>query len=149
MNNFNQTEVYKFHELVFCLDSLAQKALTTSTKITYIQFLILLAIKDNPNFGIQQIANWVNLTKSAISQQVEKLVKMKFLIRNENPKDRREKQLKITTQGNREFLKAQKKCNDISENLFGVLDENERKTLQAILNKLTTVGVENMFQKTN
>jgi DNA-binding MarR family transcriptional regulator len=146
MNQFNQTEVYKIHEIIFSLDNLAHKNISKNTKITYIQFLILLAISENPDFSQAQIGNWVNLTKSAVSQQVEKLVKLELLIRTENKNDRREKDIKLTKEGQQQLEKATQIADQISESLLTVLTKSDRDSLQKILDQLVSKGLPKLFQ---
>lgn len=146
MNNFNQTEVYKIHELMFFMDDLAHKTISKNTKITYPQFLILLTIFENPNFSQTQICTWVNLTKSAVSQQVEKLVKLGFLIRTENKFDRRLKDINLTKTGQEQLEKATQIANQISESLLTVLTKSDRNNLQKILDQLMSKGLPKLFQ---
>lgn len=146
MNNFNQTEVYKIHELMFFMDDLAHKTISKNTKITYPQFLILLTIFENPNFSQAQIGTWVNLTKSAVSQQVEKLVKLGFLIRTENKFDRRLKDINLTKTGQEQLEKATQIANQISESLLTVLTKSDRNNLQKILDQLMSKGLPKLFQ---
>ena len=149
MKPFNQTDTYKLHQIVFCLDKVAIKSLSKNTKITYVQFLILLSIQENPEFRLEKIGNWVNLTKSAVSQQVEKLVKLGFLNRVESPEDRREKKLTLTEEGHKEVDNAKDICNEISESLFNVLDTDDRVLFESILNKLAGPDLKNFLSKYN
>ena len=114
-----------------------------------IQFLILLSIQENPEFRLEQIGNWVNLTKSAVSQQVEKLVKAGFLNRVENSKDRREKKLTLTEKGSKEVDSAKDICNQISESLFDVLDTDDRMLFEHILTKLNDTGLKKLLNNSN
>ncbi|GAB4145352.1 MAG: hypothetical protein OHK0017_04850 [Patescibacteria group bacterium] len=148
MKLFNQTETYKLHQLVFCLDNVAMKALEKNTNISYVQFLILITIQENPEFKLEQIGDWVNLTKSAVSQQIEKLVQASLLNRTENPQDRREKKLKLTVSGHAELEKAKEICNQLSENLFESLSPADRKSLNNLLNNLIS-NIPSKLIKTN
>jgi DNA-binding MarR family transcriptional regulator len=147
MNKFSQSEVYKFHEIVFCLDDLANKVLTSKTKLSYVQFLILLAINENPTFLQSEVGKWVNLTKSAVSQQVNKLVKMELLTRKENPKDRREKEVNLTVEGQNQLKQSTIIVSQISEDLFTILPKEKRKLLHDLLDELISKGAPQMYSK--
>ncbi|MFM7853600.1 MAG: MarR family transcriptional regulator, partial [Flammeovirgaceae bacterium] len=88
------------------MDSVADKVITAQTNLNYTEFLVLLALHDIQNPTQEAIAKWANFTKSTASKTIDKLVKKNLLNRTENSKDRRQKDVTITPQGESQFQLA-------------------------------------------
>ena len=130
---------------MYCMDTEADKLLLSQTKISYNEFMIFLALKDNSNYTQEEIGSWAQFNKSTVSKLVDKLVTKKFLIRTENPNDRRQKDLKITKFGEQELNKAQEITEYLSNIVFDSLQNNEHKDFDKNLDILVQKGLANMY----
>lgn len=59
----------------------------------------LLEIKEQPDLSVSTIAERTKLSLAAASQLVERLVKRGFVLRQENPENRRQKHVRLSKEG--------------------------------------------------
>lgn len=70
-----------------------------STGLTLPQFSILMQLYHKGMCGMSEISERFDITAAAASQLVDKLVQAGYLERDENPNDRRAKQLRLSFNG--------------------------------------------------
>ncbi len=70
-----------------------------STGLSMPQFSILMQLHHKGAFGMSEISERFEITPAAASQLVEKLVQHGFVVREEDPHDRRAKLLNLTDKG--------------------------------------------------
>ncbi len=86
--------------------------------------------------GVTELGNHLDVTSAAASQMLERLVQQELILRTEDPKDRRGKQIVLTDKGNQvleEGIRARQKWLD---DLTETLSEGEKETIMGALNIL-------------
>ena len=127
------------------MDIYVNKVISENTELNYTEFLVFLALDENPNMTQDEISKWANFTKSTASKTIDKLVNKKFLDRKENPIDRRQKDLRITKDGQSQFETAKNLVQKASTDLFSVLDTCDSQKLGEFLDKIISQGVPKMY----
>lgn len=97
--NFNQSIIFKLHEIVYTSDVLAENLLQSKLKISYSDFLVLMLINDYPQGTQNDLAQSLRIGKSALSLKLTKLEKNGFLNRAVKSSSKRENDLKLTNKG--------------------------------------------------
>ena len=128
------------------MDTEADKLLLARTQISYNEFMIFLALRDNPDFTQEEIGSWAQFNKSTVSKLVDKLVIKKLLERTENPADRRQKDLLITKLGEIELNKAQETTENLSNFVFDSLTTAENAAFDNSLKTLLSSGLPKMYK---
>lgn len=90
----------------------------------------------NPDFNQKEVSRCMFFTESGISKTITALKELKYLEALENPKNRREHQLKLTKLGRQTVEKAFKVFRKDSDRLFSVLDKAEAQIFYNSLQKL-------------
>lgn len=86
--------------------------------------------------GVTELGNHLEVTSAAASQMLERLVQQELILRTEDPKDRRGKQIVLTDKGNRvleEGIRARQRWLD---DLTETLSDGEKETIMVALNIL-------------
>lgn len=146
MSQFNKSLIYKIHQLMYCMDAVAEQVIATNTNLNYTEFLVLLALNEKPDSTQEEIALWANFTKSTASKTIDKLVKKSFLSRTENTIDRRQKDLVVTPAGQTEFEIAKRLVEQMTKYVFEVLSPSEIEQLDSIFDKINKDGLANMYK---
>ena len=131
---------------MYCMDTEADKLLLAQTQISYNEFMVFLALRDNPHFTQEEIGSWAQFNKSTVSKLVDKLVTKKLLERTENPVDRRQKDLLITKLGEIEIKKTQEITEKLSNFVFDSLSKSQHSTLDSQLDTLIQSGLPKMYE---
>lgn len=131
--------VYSAHKAVFVIDKIADKILQDNLNLTYSQFRILAAIRKNPDVSQKNIADFLDMTESAVSRQMEFVVDREFVKKTENKKNRRQHVLALTTSGKDQLQKAFKTLDAKFEEVFDVINQDEREVLASAFAKLLKV----------
>ena len=86
--------------------------------------------------GVTDLGDHLGVTSPAASQMLERLVQQELILRTEDPKDRRGKQIVLTDKGNRVLedgiLARQSWLNDLAQ----TLSDGEKETIMVALNIL-------------
>ena len=127
---------FRIHKLVFLIDKTTDKILNTQLKITHSQVIMMHAIKHRGEVSQRDIAKYWQMTDAAVSRQVEILTKKGFIKLWQNPKNRREHILSLTSEGQEYLEKSFKVLDKKFEELFHVLSHEERTRLIESLDKL-------------
>lgn len=98
--------------------------------------LIVLHTLQHYQLTIAEVAETTFISQSAASRAVDRLVRVGWVRREENPDDRRQKRLTLTAEGaalvsEMEALRAERMAR-----IFTVLDEDEREQLRRLLARL-------------
>lgn len=131
---------------MYCMDTEADKLLLNQTQISYNEFMVFLALRDNPGFTQEEIGSWAQFNKSTVSKLIDKLVQKKLLERTENAKDRRIKDLSITEIGKIELTKAQQITENLSNFVFDSLTKAQHTNLDSQLDTLIQSGLPKMYE---
>ncbi len=105
--------------------------------ITPFQFAALSAIKLNPGVDQATIAAWVACDRATMGGVVDRLVEKKFVLRTVSPKDRRARVLTLTDSGAEVLNHIEQVAAKVQDEITHGLNEDERKTLVALLQKVS------------
>lgn len=131
------------HRLVAWMDKEADYLLRSNFNLSYTQFLVMCMVEDYEFASQRKIAECLNLTEAAISKQVDILYQGNFLIRKENPTNRREHILSLTETGLESLKKAKMYLDQKLQEMFVVLSDTEEQHLNNALEKLSQFALKN------
>lgn len=103
------------------------------------QVLLLESIRNGAT-STKALADVLDVSTSAVSQQLNRLEDMGYIKREINRNNRREIMLTIATKGERYFDQLTTLKHTINRNLYGRLSLEELKQLTTILEKMNDVG---------
>jgi DNA-binding MarR family transcriptional regulator len=101
----------------------------------------LLRIHHIGSCGVTDLGDHLGVTSAAVSQMLDRLVEQELILRNEDPNDRRVKQIILTHKGDRildEIIHARQ---DWLDDLAQTLSDSEKETVMA--------GMEILLEKIN
>lgn len=133
---FSDTIAYKIHKVVFVMDKVADSSLQQKLNLTLSQFLILMAISQNPNITQIQVANFLEQTQAAVSRQIDVLKNKKLIEITKNEDNRRENLLFPTSLGRKVFTQANDVLHKTFDDLYKVMNDREKNQLEKSLDKL-------------
>lgn len=86
--------------------------------------------------GVTELGNHLDVTSAAASQMLERLVQQELILRTEDPKDRRGKQIVLTDKGNRVLEEGIRARQSWLDDLTETLSDGEKETIMVALNIL-------------
>jgi DNA-binding MarR family transcriptional regulator len=98
-------------------------------ELTYAQAQVLFYVAQHPGCHMGQVAKTFNVTLSAITQIVDRLVQKRFLTRVSNPSDRRVSILELTTEGKTLVQELEKLQVEVLEPVLQRLSARDRDHL--------------------
>jgi DNA-binding MarR family transcriptional regulator len=104
--------------------------------ITFPQLRILFRVRLNPEIDLRSLADGLEISPSAASQQVDKLVERGFILRSEDPQDRRRLRLTLTSQGEEAAGEYSRAAIDYSTRVVSTLPEDDLRDLRRLLGTL-------------
>lgn len=104
--------------------------------ITFPQLRILFRVRLNPDIDLRSLADGLEISPSAASQQVDKLVERGLILRSEDPQDRRRLQLSLTPQGEEAAGEYSRGAIDYSTRVVSALEVDDLKELRRVLTTL-------------
>jgi DNA-binding MarR family transcriptional regulator len=111
-----------------------------STGLSMPQFSILMQLHHKGACGMSAISERFEVTPAAASQLVDKLVQSGFIVREEDPNDRRAKLLNLTDAGRDLIQQGMKERHLWLDQLSGRMTEAERIQVSEALDILTRVA---------
>ena len=105
-------------------------------KITMPQFFVMDILNHNGETKMTDLAGSVNVTTAAMTGIVDRLVRDGYLIRVNDPDDRRIIKVRLTSKGSSVVRSIVEKRKEITIKMFGAISEEERF---AYLNILTSI----------
>jgi len=105
-------------------------------KITMPQFFVMDILNHNGETKMTDLAGSVNVTTAAMTGIVDRLVRDGYLIRVNDPEDRRIIKVKLTSKGNSVVRNITEKRKELTIKMFGVISQEDRI---AYLNILTSI----------
>ena len=99
-------------------------------------FGVLEALFDNGPLPVNALGKQVLLTSGAMTAAVDRLVARAFVVRKDDPNDRRVRVVALTTEGRRLIKPALAQHQSDLEDVVAVLTQAERATLVALLRKV-------------
>jgi DNA-binding MarR family transcriptional regulator len=86
--------------------------------------------------GVTEIGEHLGVTSAAASQMLDRLVQQGFVLRTEDPEDRRVKQIALTTQGQKILSEGIRAREIWLGELAETLSESEKETITSALSML-------------
>jgi DNA-binding MarR family transcriptional regulator len=134
--NISETEIHKMHALISIIDRIADELLNNSQEISYSQFIILFMLDRHSQLSQKELSKCLGLTEAAVSKQIENMFVKNFLFREVDPENRRRNNITLTDFGKKIFLSANQLLIQKAEEIFMVLNNNEREVFNSVLDKL-------------
>ena len=106
--------------------------------MTFHQVYIIKVISNNPNINLKALCNELRLSKSAMSLTINKLVEGGYVLRRENPEDRRSIALILSEKGSKVLNDTIRKGREAFEHLTHELTDEELQDIKCSLTKLKT-----------
>ena len=106
------------------------------------QFSVLMQLHHKGACGMSEVSERFEITPAAASQLVDKLVQSGFIVREEDPNDRRAKLLNLTDKGRELVQQGIEERYRWVDQLSGRLTEAERTQISAALDILTRVATD-------
>lgn len=103
------------------------------------QMILMDFIEKNSNVTIGQIAQYMNITSSAVGQLVSKLEEQNYLSRRINPENRREIFVQLDVAGVKYFEKEEEIRRFIVSKYYSKLEMSELEQLKYIVEKLSGI----------
>lgn len=104
--------------------------------LSFPQLRILFNVRNQPGIGLRDLAERFGISRSAVSQQVDKLVVRGMLERSDNPDDRRHLYLKLTEDGEQATGELSRTIRERVHVLLNRLSDPELQDLHRLLTKL-------------
>ncbi|MGE4350098.1 MAG: MarR family winged helix-turn-helix transcriptional regulator [Candidatus Berkiella sp.] len=98
---------------------------------------IMTSVYDDSAHSINELAEYIEIDKAAVSRLVDKLVH-KGLLLHEPGKDRRSGNIRLTAEGQLLVPKLIKEAEENEKEFFGYLSVQQQKSLQTIFNEILT-----------
>jgi DNA-binding MarR family transcriptional regulator len=108
-------------------------------ELTYAQAQVLFYVAQHPGCHMGQVAKTFNVTLSAVTQIVDRLVQKQLLTRSSNPTDRRVSILELTTRGKALVQELEKLQVEVLEPVLQRLSTRDRDHLIKGLEKFVEV----------
>jgi DNA-binding MarR family transcriptional regulator len=105
--------------------------------ITHSQWFVLTLIKQFKRRSIKDIAESLEMSSSAATQLVDPLVQNGLVIRQEDPEDRRQVQLELSTEGKEHIEATKQKRIDEMGGIFDSLNDDELADFVRLHKKIT------------
>ena len=106
------------------------------SRITHSQWFVLTMIEHFNKKSVKDIAEAMEMSSSAATQRVDRLVQGGYVIRQEDPEDRRLVQLELSPKGKKHIAATKnKRINEMAE-IFDALSESELKEYLHLQKKL-------------
>ncbi len=136
-------EILKSFHAIRCKIKAKSKRSKDQMPVTPSQWFVLDNIESCQNLGVKDISKILGMSSSAVTQLVDGLVKNDYVIRQEDPEDRRMVQLRLSPTGKKQIAEMKEKRIQIMAELFDVLSESELKTYLQLHKKI--VARKNIF----
>lgn len=105
-------------------------------QMNFVQIHALMVIAEQPGITMKELATGMHVTSPSATSLVNRLVKLKWVDRKHDTKNRKLVRLKLTAKGASELKAKQEARGKILRELFGYLSSTEQETLAAIHEKL-------------
>lgn len=139
MSDINISRAEKIHSLLKKINMNVRHVMMkefNDSKLTVHQFFILKTIRDNPKTNLTSLSSNMKLAKSSLSIMINKLVEDGYVLRKENPKDRRNIYFALSLKGENLLKEARQKSIIIFDKLVSELTEEEIIEVETNLSKL-------------
>lgn len=111
---------------------------THQNNITHSQWFVLGIIGNCKNASVKDISGMLGMSSSGATQLVDGLVQNGYVVRKDDPKDRRLVQLELSSKGKKQMAILRGKRIKEIEKLFDALTDSELETYLRLHKKITS-----------
>lgn len=104
--------------------------------ITAPQMYVLFYVKRKGKCKLSDIADKVEVKPSAVTVMIDRMERAGYVVRRDDPADRRSILVELTASGEEMLEQAVKRRNEIIRDYFSRLEPEERRTLTELLEKM-------------
>jgi DNA-binding MarR family transcriptional regulator len=104
--------------------------------INFPQLRILFRVRSHPGIDLRTLAEQIGISASGASQQVDKLVARGFLMRQDDPDDRRRLSLELTERGQQATGEISRATRSFIESALSVLTPDELADFHRLLGRV-------------
>jgi DNA-binding MarR family transcriptional regulator len=104
--------------------------------INFPQLRILFRVRSHPGIDLRTLAEQIGISASGASQQVDKLVARGFLMRQDDPDDRRRLSLELTERGQQATGEISRATRTFIESALSVLTPDELADFHRLLGRV-------------
>jgi DNA-binding MarR family transcriptional regulator len=104
--------------------------------INFPQLRILFRVRSHPGIDLRTLAEQIGISASGASQQVDKLVDRGFLVRQDDPEDRRRLSLELTERGQQATGEISRATRTFVESALSVLTPEELDDFHRLLGRV-------------
>ena len=122
------------------LNQVAVEFRNREIELTFEQFVMLRMIDSNSDLIQQDIANHLQKDKSLIVRQMNSLIEKQYVVRLANRKDKRKKNLILTSKGTEMMNRITELTFEVSNKLLAGVDEKDYEAFRRVLNKIQENG---------
>src|SRR5437868_3803739 len=127
--------IYLIRQAQLAVSGLLQEAMQ-KFDLTASQYTILSIVFNRPGISSADLARRVAVTPQSINEVISSLERLRLVVRQEAPDNRRILQINITPAGKRLLASCDKVVDDIEASLFSTLNRRELNTLVDLLQKV-------------
>jgi DNA-binding MarR family transcriptional regulator len=135
MKNFGQ-EITKIIPALHREGIKKQMPIFTKNKISISQVIILDFLTEKGACKMSDLAKVIGCTMSAVTGFVDKLIDLKFVTRERSSEDRRVVYVALSKKGEKIVEQIKQKREEVVNDLFGVLSQEEKKEYVRLLKKI-------------
>jgi DNA-binding MarR family transcriptional regulator len=131
---FHSSAVVRF---VHILTKRADSILRTHCNLSYTHFRVLVMLDAQQRMTQQDVAECLEVTAAAISRLTESLEQKQLIQRQENPANRRQNLMTLTSDGENLLKEAATHITKLETELYSEVTAADLKTFTAVANHLT------------
>lgn len=128
--------LYAIHQTHFLIEKRLAERLARERRISFSQFMILVALSCCAKRSQADIAGHLFLTEATVSRHVRTLIASGLLAKKSNPKSRREFVLSITPKGRKEMGRVRAIVDREFEDIVSPLCPTDRSALMSAISSL-------------
>lgn len=135
-HDWSKSFMYAIHQTHFLLEKRLVSRLQQAGRISFSQFLVLIALSCSSNPSQREVADFLFITEATVSRHIEALRAGGYLSRSNNPNSRRSHILTLTEKGRREIKKTQEVLNQELDAVFLPIKDEERKSISTAFERI-------------
>ncbi len=124
------------HHLMFVLQHMTDELLQSEMKVGLSQVRILSVLNTKVAYSQRGVAIMLRQTEANVSRQLKLMRRHGLVNVKNNPKDKRQKEVVLTSKGKRTFEGAQRLLNAQQKELSRLLSTSEAKAFEHAINNL-------------
>jgi len=136
--DWSKSFMYSLHQVNFLIGKRLEHQLLKAKRISFSQFLVLIALGCCDKVSQRQVAEFLFLSEPTVSRHIESLRKSGHLKKTAHPESRREVVLSLTPKGRTELSRCQQILDTEITLIFKGISEQEGKTLARTIGGILT-----------